>query len=196
MAYTTLTELKTYLRIESDRDDPILTFCLASALAKVDENFTARWEATGDTRYYEQCDIEGDTLFLDAPLLSVTTLTGADGVEISASNYFLLPRNSDGVVKPYDSIRLKSGYGWDWDDDGWVSVLGNWGFTAVAPATVKQAAWRLASFYYRIKDNQTFGRVGNADLGLVELPATMPADVEELLDQLRLAYDYAGWGNS
>jgi len=196
VAYTTLADLKTYIGVKSDRDDTILTACLAAATAKVDEQFTGKWESTAGTRYYSDDSIELGTLYLDAPLLSVTTLTDGAGDAIDAANFWLMPRNADGTVRPYDSIKLKSGYTWNWEQDGWISLLGAWGFTATAPADVIQAVWRLASFYYRIKDNQTFGTVGNADLGTVELPATLPKDVEELLDGLRNSYDLAGWGNS
>lgn len=196
MAYTSLANLKTYLKITSDRDDAILTMCLNAAIAKLDEQFAHKFESTSETRYYDETSIEGDTLYLDAPLLTVTTLTGADGDEVAAANYWLMPRNSNGTTSAYRSIRLKSGYTWAWAQDGWVSVAGTWGFTATAPANVVQAVHRLASFYYRIKDNQTFGQVGNPDLGIVEVPATMPKDVQEMLRGLRLSYDLAGWWRS
>ena len=195
MAYTTLADLKVYLGIGSARDDAILTACLAAAIAKVDEQFSGKWESTAGTRYYSEDDLDFDTLWLDAPLLTVTTLTGGDGDEILAANYWLMPRNANGTTRAYDSIKLKSGYTWDWNTDGEISVLGTWGFTATAPSNVIQAVWRLASFYYRIKDNQTFGTVGNVDLGITEIPATIPKDVEELLDGLRHNYDLSGWGN-
>lgn len=191
MAYTDSTALKAYLGISGTGDDALLSSCVTRAQAIVDAQFSATFEAETETRYYTQYDIENsNVLWLDMPLLTVTTLTNGDGDTISADDYWLLPRND----APYWYIKLKSGgttTAYEFNTDGEVSVAGTWGYTATAPGEIVQATLRLAGYIYRQKDSQIFDTTAILELGTMTIPGGIPKDVERLLSIVRSRYALA-----
>jgi hypothetical protein len=123
-------------------------------------------------------------------LLTVTTLTNGDGDTISASDFWLLPRNTP----PYWYIKLKSGgttTAYEFDTDGEVSVAGTWGYTATVPDEIVQAATRIAAYIYRQKDSQVFDTTAVPELGVMTIPSGIPKDVRTLLDIVRSRYALA-----
>lgn len=134
--------------------------------------------ASGSTsRYFRSDAIGGAVLFLDAPLLSVATLTNADTVVIASGNYWLTPRNAD----YFWSIELKSGYSWTFDTDGEVTVSGVWGFSTTVPDPIREATAMLAGWLFKryqaaLQDNSAVG-----DMGQLLYGESMPKQVLALI---------------
>ena len=116
--YCSATELKTRLDISGSGYDTTLATLATAASRWIDQHcrvptdgFAATAAAHG---YYNSDAVDGRTLVLDAPLLSVTTLANGDGSAIAAGSYWLRPRN--GAAGWY--IELKSSVsGWVFDTD-------------------------------------------------------------------------------
>lgn len=190
MAYTDLTTLKAYAGVTNTTDDTLLTAILSRAIAAFDSHFDHRFEATTATRYYGSDAVVGSVLWLDAPLLTVTTLTNGDtdATGISSSDYWLKPRNRS----PYWYIELKAAgtvTGWDIATDKEISVAGTWGYTATAPGEVVQAVLRLATYIYRQKDSQVFETTAVPELGVITIPSGIPQDVKNVIDTMHARYD-------
>jgi hypothetical protein len=189
MAYTDLIYLKSYLNVTGDTDDAILNECISRATAILDAQFSHRFEATTATRYYNADDLDGTrVLYLDAPLLTVTTLTNGDGTVITSADYWLLPRNE----APYWRIQLKANgtvtyFEFD-DQDDEISIVGTWGYMATANAMVQQATTRLAAYVYRQRDSQVFETTAMPELGILTIPAGIPNDVKIMIETLQARY--------
>ncbi len=189
MAYIDLETLKTYIGTEKSGDNYLLAACLDRAIAVFDSHFDHRFEASTETRYYRGIDIYQGALWLDSPLLTVTTLTNGDaaGTVIDAADYWLQPRNES----PYWLIELKSGGDtayFAFDTDGEVSVTGTWGYTTIAPDDVVQAVIRLSAYFYRQKDSQIFETTAVPELGILTIPAGVPQDVKMMIEALQARY--------
>ncbi len=191
MAYVDKIAVKQYLGISAATDDTLIEALIARAQKAIESYCHRQFEAQTGTRYYRQADVgtedlleQGvyDILYLDADLLSVTTLTNGDGTEIPSSGYWLDPRNSG---PPYWYIVLKSPYSWTFDTDGEISVSGTWGYALAAPEDIVHATVRLAAYYYRQKDAQVFDTTAAPELGVITVPQGLPADVRILLEPYR-----------
>ena len=182
MAYATVAELKTYLGISGTADDALLSDLLDRATAAI-EAYTGRsFSATTETRTYGVEDIDDNALLLDGWLLSVTSVTDGSGDAIPSGGYILLPRNAG----RYYAVRLKSDYDWECtDEDDEVSIAGTWGWSASPPADIIHACIRLAAYYYRQKDAQTFDVTAFPEAGIITVPRGIPADVRQILDRYR-----------
>ncbi|GAB4479056.1 MAG: hypothetical protein Kow00124_24210 [Anaerolineae bacterium] len=169
--YTTVSDVKAYLRIAGSGDDALLA-ALVSRASRLIEDHCGRWfEARTETRRYDAIGqhISGPLLLLDADLLSVSELVNGDGAVIPASAYVLRPPN----WPPYFGISLRrsSGLAWTYsaDPEEAIQVTGMWGYAATAPEPVAQAALRLTAWLYRQRDNGAEGA------------EALPADVRALL---------------
>jgi len=136
--YITLAEYKAYVTaagqtMSSDTaDDTIIENLVNSACRYIDGQTQRRFYPSVETRLY---DIPEDTndnrvLMLDDDLLSAITFLNGDAVEITSSDYKLLPYN----VAPKYAIRLKDTSDVTWETDtsasgeGVLSVTGFWGY--------------------------------------------------------------------
>ena len=61
-----------------------------------------------------------------------------------------------------------------------ISIIGKWAYSTTAPADVKQACIRLASYMYRQKDAQMYD-VTAIEAGVVIRPFGMPPDIKAIL---------------
>ena len=190
MAYIELSDLKIYLGVTEGSDDPLLTNCIARATAIFNAQFPSSFESEIETRYFTDDDIASDgILWLDNPLLTVTTLTNgdADATVIASADYWLRPRNES----PYWYIKLKDGgtttY-FEFTTDGEISVAGTWGYTTTAPGIVVQCVMRLAAYIYRQKDSQVFDTTAVPELGIMTIPSGIPNDVKIMIETLQARY--------
>lgn len=181
MAYVTLADIKQYLNITGTSDDDLLRDLINNAEVWINGETNRTFEAATATRYYgsEIADYHDSSIVhIKEDLLSITTLLNGDAsaTEIVAASYWLLDRN-DGP--PYHGIKLTdtSGVSWQWDTDGWISITGAWGYATHCPEDIRQAALRLASFYYRQKDSQVFDTTAMPEQGVIVAPAGVPKDV-------------------
>jgi len=179
MGYVTLTEVKDYLGISGNSNDALLRDMISAAEAAIEAHTHRRFEAHTETHYFTLDDVEGQVLWLDDDLLTVTTLSNGDAsaTEITSSYYWLLPRNAS----RYYQIKLYSTKSWTEDTDCEISVAGTWGWSATAPEDIKQATKRLVAYTYRGKDAQVFDVTAVPELGVITIPKGIPADVALLL---------------
>ena len=189
MPYITNTELKSYLSISTTNDDALLQACADQATQAI-EAFTKRqFNVLEDSTRY--CDavgyhIQGRSLFVYdlGDIYEVTTVVNGDGTTLLSSDFTLYPRTLTEQQPIVYEIRIKptSAQYWtyDQDPDQAIAITGKWGYSGIVPASVKQAALRLASFYYRQKDSPLFD-VTSVEAGVIVRPIGMPSDVQIIL---------------
>ncbi len=184
MAYTDVIGVRQYLDIAGAGDDALLGDLIDSAQEAIDVYCRRTFEASADsTRYFDYSSeyIDGLTLFLDMDLCAITTVTNGDGVVVASGERTTTPRNET----PYYEIVLLSDSGVTWTyDSEWmnaISIVGKWAHSTSAPDDIKQAASRLAAFYYRQRDTQMFD-VTAIEAGTVLAPVGIPADVRRILN--------------
>lgn len=134
--YATLAQIRSEIR-ENDPtntvDDGVVLAALYQAERIFDLKTRREFAPRFETRYFDAVSIakggpvDGQDLWLDRDLLSVTTLTNGDGNVISSTNYTLFPRGDIA----YTRIRLTLGQAaWAYSSDpmGAIRVLGTWGY--------------------------------------------------------------------
>ncbi len=182
--YTTLSAVKSYLRIGGTADDVLLA-ALVTRASRLIDGYCHRWfAAETQTRTYDAVGphLTGRLLLLDADLLTVTTIINGDGSPISLSEVILRPHN----WPPYFGIALKATSPVAWTYTGSpedaISITGTWGYSAVPPEPVVQAAVRLTAWLYRQRDTGAEpGQIEVTERGVPVAPARLPRDVYELL---------------
>ena len=184
MAYCSLAQLKAYVGATDNDDDALLTDCITRAEAVIDRATKRTFEASADsTRTFDaQQDVAGRTLYLDADLCAITSITNGDGAAITALQVVSEPRNH----APYYALTLKASTGLAWtyetDPEDAISVTGRWAYSTTPPADIEQACVRLAAWLYRQKDSSSdLDRPMVSMDGATLLPAQIPADVQRML---------------
>jgi len=184
MAYCSLAQMKTYVGATDNDDDALLTDCITRAEAVIDRATKRTFEASADsTRTFDaQQDVAGRTLYLDADLCAITSITNGDGAAITALQVVSEPRNH----APYYALTLKASTGLAWtyetDPEDAISVTGRWAYSTTPPADIEQACVRLAAWFYRQKDSSSdLDRPMVSMDGATLLPAQIPADVQRML---------------
>jgi len=187
MAYASLAELKGYRGVTSTQtdDDAIMAQCLTRATAQIDAYCDRTFSATAAaTRYYDavrDVSSDGETLYLDADLCEVTTITNGSGTAVT--KYVMEPRN----VTPYREIRLKASAGelftYEDDPEDAITVRGKWAYSTTPPEDIVQATIRLAAYMYAQKDVSTFDVTAYPDAGMMTVPQGLPRDVREILER-------------
>jgi len=186
MAYSTLGDLKTYLGIDESTDDVVLSQCIERAQQAIDTRCRRTFEATEDsTKYLDAADdVTGDTLYVSGvgELCAITSITNGDGTVLANTDYVTQPRSQ----APYYAIKLlaSSGIAWTYTtyQENAITIVGRWAYSASAPADIEQACIRLASWFYRQKDNTSdTDRPLLAGDGTIVMPQSMPNDVAAIL---------------
>lgn len=185
MNYCTFDDVKQRLNITSNDYDFQIAEFVGACSRWVDERCKLPVDgfavSAETTRYFSHNDLSIQSSFsvlrLDAPLLSVTTLTNGNGAILPAQAYRLEPRNEN----HYWSIRLLSGYSWSFATDGEIEIVGMWGRSLVPPSPVKEAtaifsAWMLKRYQAALQD-----ATANFDLGQITYSESVPKQVEALL---------------
>lgn len=187
MAYASAANLKVYLGISEATDDTLLGTLLTAAQAMIDAYCRQTFEASADTtRYFDPTtQVVGRTLFLDAPLAAITSITNGDGSTIGSTLYVKEPRNET----PWHQLTLKANATVNWNYTGApenaITIVGKWAYSTTAPADIAQVTIRLAGYLYRQRDNA--GDLDRAIIGAsgILLPAALPKDIETLLRPYR-----------
>lgn len=191
MSYITTDELKTYKAITVSGDDDLLNTLILAAQNMI-EDYTRRVFSAGadETRYLDVARmVEGQTLYLDRDLCSITSITNnADGVSpivLTATDYITVPRNET----PYYEIRLTNRGGQYWrytynPEDG-IKIIGKWAYCSTPLPVIKQACTRLAAYFYQLRDAQVFDVTAMPEQGVMFLPKGLPQDVKVMLDPYR-----------
>ena len=189
--YLSLANARIYLglAVGDATSDDVLIQDLLNAAAEFLEGQTAQTfvPVTG-TRYYDPTvDVTGHTLHLDTFLITVTTLTNGDGVEIPSSAYILLEPNQ--AAKRAIKLKEVSGvtYGWTYstDHENAISVVGTWGLFATVPADVVQYMRRMVGLLYAERNSARFESTAYIDGGRLVLPQGVPAFAREVIRTYR-----------
>lgn len=192
MAYATVAQLRAYLGLDLNSDDPLLESLLGRGQAAI-EHYTHRlFEAASDTTklFDAQLDTSDHYMVLDwtpygLDLCQITTVTNGDGTTVAASAYVTNPRNET----PWYGLRFKlnSGLYWTFDADpeNAISIVGRWAYSVTAPSDIVQATVRMAAYLYRQKDTGTFDVTAIPGSGVIEVPQGMPRDVAKMLEPYR-----------
>lgn len=177
--YCSLENLRLALNVQGTENDSQLGRLITACSRWVDEycevdpdSFAQEEEAS---RYYfrDQIDYSRNALYLDHPLLSLTTLTNGDGVVISASDYRLWPLNKGAKLE----IRLKSTAYWNFDSDGIIRVDGIWGWSTEAPGPVVEATLMLATWMHQRYQDGMADASANLELGQIRYAKAIPPSV-------------------
>ncbi|MDE0011582.1 MAG: head-tail connector protein [Candidatus Poribacteria bacterium] len=188
MAYSTLKDLKSYLRIRDDEDDEDLQKALDQAQTSIDVYCRTTFEAAEDsTRVFDgsnmtpYCDWPSKficQLWFDSPLAALTSVS-VDSETLEADEYRLLPRNDT----PYYSLLFTTScYNQD------VSVEGRWAHSIEVPEDIFRAALRLAGYFFKQRGASTFDTIGTDGFSAQEeLPREIPVDIRGTLSRKRFS---------
>lgn len=180
--YCTLEDVKRYIDTDRADDDALLNELIARASRRIDTYCQRVFVAQPATRVFDAIrQVDGRVLVLDDDLLTVTRITNGDGTEITGDQYVLLPANTT----PKWAVKLKASSGVSWayvdDPEGAIEVEGTWGYAHAQPDDIRHAAIRLTAWFYHQRQ-APFETSGMPELGLVTIPADIPADIKALLD--------------
>ena len=129
------------------------------------------------THYFGRSEVDGSTLLLDEPLLSVTALANGDGTALGTDAYRLIPRNGS----PKWGIELRSGYAWQWSLDGEIAVTGVWGAAATVPEPVQEACIVLAAWMFKRYQAGLQDVTASPEIGQAIYAESVPKQVKALL---------------
>lgn len=185
MSYCTANDIKTALDILGYENDAWLAGIAQSASAWIDAYCglpPGGFAVTADTtRYYEARSLRGGYLHLDAPCLSVTTLLNADGTAVASSDRRLYPLNKG----RYWQIRLLNGQAWYVVDEGLYAVTGRFGWSAITPVPVTEAAIMLAGWMFKRYQAALQDNAAMPELGQLLYSEAIPKQVLALLAPYR-----------
>lgn len=186
-AYCTELDIATALNIAGTQDAGWLTTLADSASAWVDAHCAVPSSgfavASDSTRRFDIGALCDGALQLDVPLISLTSLTNADGTTVNTATVRLYPLNAG----HYWSIHmLGTGPGWQWVEDGLFVVVGKWGWSVTPPTPVKEATIMLAAWLYKRYQAGLQDAANNAEIGQMMYSEKMPKQVVALLAPFRV----------
>jgi len=186
-AYCTPNDITQALNIAGVQDDAWLATLATSASAWVDAHCavpSGGFAVSADgTRRFDLRALDCGELHLDMPLVSLASLTNADGTSINTATVRLLPINGP----HYWSIRmLSAGPGWQWVEDGLFVVTGKWGWSTTVPTPVKEATVMLAAWMYKRYQAGLQDSANNVEIGQMMYSERMPKQVVALLAPFRI----------
>jgi hypothetical protein len=183
--YTTLDNIKNQLQPNGGpdvnaTDDTTIEHFVEAASRYIDGETHRTFYGRAETHYFDAP--HQDTLFLDDDLLSVTKLTNGDGVEITNTDYILMPANR----YPKFAIRLRDTSSVVWNPtaagsmEQSIQVQGTWGYSsgsaASTPPDVQLATEQIVIAAYRRKEGQNMTSTSTVTAaGVVITPEDIPA---------------------
>lgn len=191
--YATLAQFKSLKTITStDATDDTLIEELITRASRACDGLTGQWfYGATQTRLFDVPEYR--ELKLDAPLLTVTTLTNGDGTVIASTEYNLWPINGPS----HRSLKLKelSTTWWQpstiYGREAVISVAGSWGYVsrvATDPESVaiitgtETATLQIALNWYLERKGNAQGQVQVTAAGVVITPyGAIPKTAWELL---------------
>jgi len=132
------------------------------------------FSAVSATRRYDVP--QSRRLWLDADLLTATSIANGDGSVVSSNDYILEP-----AIPPHYAVTLRKSSSVEWEADASggteqvISVAGTWGYSATPPADIVQATLIIAVSYYRARYGaDTSGPVTVTPAGIVLTDGSIP----------------------
>lgn len=139
---------------------------------------TGGFAVTADTtRYYGYDAISGGRLHLDTPCLSVTSLTNGDTSVIPSNGYRLHPRNES--RKHF--VELLTGYGWGFNTNGEIIVVGKFGYSLTVPINIAEACAMWSGYLLKRYQGALQDATANQELGQLIYSEAIPKQVLALL---------------
>lgn len=183
--YPTHLDVKTYLNIQTTRDDSLLVILVQRAIA-IFENLARRsFIPTTAIKYFNANSgdvLDWHTLWLrDLDLLSVSELM-VGGAVVPSEDYVL-----EGGPPYYKVVLLAdsdfSFTFYETTPHNHIKITGSWGHSAsVVPDDVFGAIVRLTAYLYAQKDNAMELDRSNAIAGGMAIPSSIPKDVQLIAD--------------
>lgn len=173
-------------------EDAMMEEFIEEASRWIDDTTGMTFYSNSETRkFIVGKDTEGSILWLDKPLLSVTSLTNGDGETLTADTEYILLEVGR---SPYHQIKLiaNGGKAWQYTTDpyiGMIEVEGGWGNYATAPLPIRSACLLMAARLWKRKD-AIFGVAGATSLGEIRMHFPQDKDVMNLLRNYTLAIGY------
>ena len=178
--YPDHSDVKTYLNVQTGRDDALLVTLVQRAIA-IFENLARRsFLAETETKFFSAKGtevIDWHTLYLrDCDLLTVTELKVGD--EVVPTDEYVLEGGP-----PYYKIVLLNDSDFSFtfyevNPQNHIEITGTWGYSAsVVPDDVFGAIVRLAAYLYAQKDNAMELDRTNSVAGGMVVPSAIPNDV-------------------
>lgn len=189
--YCLLTEVKSRFDITSidGVDDGVINDMITQTSRLIDLETRTWFYAETATKYFDTPD-DPYRLKLNAPLLTITTLTNGNGTALTSGYYKLYPLN----FSPKDEIRLLASQGVSWsnsangDTEGAITVAGTWGECTAAnrPADITAACLDIVVTVYRKRYGVgTEGAATITGAGVVITPKDITEYAERVLSKYR-----------
>ena len=138
-----------------------------------------------ETRYFTiddlMCDKASDLFLGRNRLLSVTSITNADGTSIATDDVILLPQDTE--RKHTVRIKSTSSSSWNYDEDEEIAIVGRWGYSVAVPDDVKQmcAEWVYHVFSGRGDEGMSKNATIISPDGVIISPNSAPPRVRDFL---------------
>lgn len=189
MAYTTTAAVKSWGSITNTTMDTAIGLIIPQVQAAIDTHCNRTFEASADsTRYFDaMADISEDyrTLYLDADLCSITSVTNGDSTTVTSSQYVTEPRNRT----PYYALTLKDSAPISWTytttPENAISIVGKWAYSTSVPDDVALACIKWVLFLARGREADGGEDTTYTASGFMVQPSTMPKSVRTLLKPYR-----------
>jgi hypothetical protein len=192
--YTTLSEVKSILRITDSVDDALLETCVESASRLIDTHCERVFTASTAVRVFVPRDsytVEIDDLISLTTLKTSTNIDSQFDITWAPIDYQLEPLNgiSGGSYSPFTLIRATENYLFPTSNypnamgEATVQVSGVFGYGTAVPTDVRQACNLLAIRQYKRYDSP-LGVAGFGDIGVVRVSRIDP-DVDAMLAPYR-----------
>lgn len=190
-AYTTLTAVKSALRITDAVDDTLIEMAIDSASRAIDGYCQRQFYNAGTaTRYFAA----GSELLCQVDDLAGTAITlasddsgqGDYDITWTLADYQLEPLNGiqAGQPWPYTRIRAKLNYLFPVENElALVKVTGVWGWPAI-PKAIEYACILQAQRFFKRFDSPT-GVLGFGDMGAIRVARNLDPDIAQSIDQYR-----------
>ena len=161
--YATRDEVRAYNQFrDTDTNNDSLLDDLITDVSRIIDNWTGRVFApdTDSIKYFDilkqkyydpKCP--RDLSLHNEQLLSVTSITNADGSSIATSDVIELPRDTE--RKHTLRIKSTSTASWVSDPDGEIAIDGRWGYSATVPEDVKRACIEAVCFIFQQRGTQS-----------------------------------------
>jgi len=196
MAYTTTAAVKAHLGITGTGQDSVIDGLVAAA-GRIIDNYTGSFfeAVTGDRTYDYQTDV---TLWLDAPLHSLTTVTNGDGEAFASGELRTMPLNGPPFV--WLEVMGSSGTVFEPGDSGGqsaITVTGTWGHLDASgntPTDITTAATMIAAWLYNRRQYHGVSTFGTAETRVRFNEDNLPLEIREILDGYRFPQfrDFSG----
>lgn len=193
MGYCTLAEVKTYLRINSDTDDNLITGLIDATDEWINQYTNRKFGITEETTEYvpitnTNINVNGRVLYLDDNYLELAeppseVLVSGEDVTSYIKYYGTAPY-SELVLSKASGFRFDMVVDPDTELEEQVVITGYFGYSTTVPEPVNQAATVITANFYQAKDREPDNVTKVLDSsGAVVLP--IPDIAKVLLDPYR-----------